>query len=148
MSITLAQEIDALLQKLNLDSNPLIPDRVRAFAHANDLENRTGKIRDALRKALLPEFAVTGKTTDKGVLLEGDGATVVMTQRKNAPSMEAVTALCAAKGIAIEKATESITTVKVSVSKLEALCYSGALTQAELDALGGSTPVLTGKIGQ
>jgi hypothetical protein len=146
MSITFRQEIDAVLQRLELDSNPLAGARVRAFAYANDLENRVGKIRDALRKALLPMITEQGKSSDKGVLLEGDGATVVLTQRRNAPSLEAVQTLCEKKGLKVEQATDSVTTVKVSVSKLEALVERGVLTQADLDGISGHTPVLTGKI--
>ena len=148
MGLSLRQEIDGLLQKLHLDSNPLTPDRVTAFAHANDLENRAGKIREALRKVLLPEFVKSGVPTDKGVLLEGEGATVLLTMRRATPSMEAVQALCEAKGISTELVTDAVTTIKVSMSKLEALVERGVLKQDDLDGLSTTTPVLTGQISK
>lgn len=145
MGVSLRQKLDALFDAFPADITDT-RDLVTGFAFTNDVENRAGKLRDVFRKALLPRFDTEGQKGDKGLILEGAGALVVMTQRRNAPSMDAVSELCAKKGIALDKATDSVTTIKVSVSKLEALVELGMLKQAELDEISGSTRVLTGSL--
>jgi len=123
-------------------------DQVRAFAFINEVENRSGKLRDALRTALLPVIESIGVRSDKAILLEGFGASVTLTHRRTAPTMNAVSELCAKKGIALDKATEAVTTIKVSVSKLEALVEHGLLSQDDLDLISGFTRVVTGELNE
>lgn len=125
------------------DVQRTIEDRVQAFALANEMENQVGKVRTTLRDALIPEVRGEGKEGKKGVILEVTGASATLTSRRNAPNMEAVRVLCESKGIPLDQVTETVTTIKVSPSKLEALVARGVLPKADYEALSSTTPVLS-----